>query len=63
MKILIHTVTEKDMYVAFQEIELYGKSSQVFDTSTLFADELCSKLKNGITLEEIEACPYPFLEI
>lgn len=60
VKILIHTVTEKDMYVAFQEIELYGKSSQVFDTSTLFADELCSKLKNDITLEEIEGCPYPF---
>ena len=55
VKILIHTVTEKDMYVAFQEIELYGRSSQVFDTSTLFADELCSKLKDGITLEDIEA--------
>ena len=48
------------MYVAFQEIEALWQKLSGFDTSTLFADELCSKLKNDITLEEIEGCPYPF---
>lgn len=52
----------KDNFISCTEMEFYGHSSQSFDTSTLFADDICTALKNGITLEEIEACPYPFFK-
>lgn len=52
----------KDNFISCTEMEFFGKSSQAFDTSTLFKDELCTALKAGVTLEEIEACPYPFFK-
>lgn len=52
----------KGDFISCTEMEFYGHSSQAFDTSTLFADDMCTTLKAGISLEEIEACPYPFFK-
>lgn len=49
-------------YISAGEIEFYGQSDTAFDTSTLFSDNICSTLKAGITLEEINACEYPFFK-
>lgn len=49
-------------YISASEIEFYGESDTSFDTSTLFADDICSTLKPGITLEDINACEYPFFK-
>lgn len=49
-------------YISAAEIEFYGKSDAAFDTSALFADPICSALKEGVTLEDIEACEYPFFK-
>lgn len=52
----------KQQFVAGSEIEFFGSSSDVFDISTLFADELCTALKDGVTLEDIEVCTFPFFK-
>lgn len=62
-----HTVwvkvgSAKGDFISCTEMEFYGHSSQSFDTSTLFADDMCTALKSGITLEEIETCSYPFFK-
>lgn len=62
-----HTVwvkigSAKGDFISCTEMEFFGKSSDVFDASTLFKDELCTALKEGVTLEEIEACAYPFFK-
>lgn len=46
-------------YVIIKEIEFYRSNPENFDTSTLFEDVACTKLKAGITQEEIEKCQYP----
>lgn len=52
----------KDNFISCTEMEFFGKSSNAFDFKTLFKDELCTTLKDNLTLEEIEACPYPFFK-
>lgn len=52
----------KDNFISCTEMEFFGKTSQTFDHSILFKDELCSVLKEGITLKQIEECPYPFFK-
>lgn len=51
-----------DNIVSCPEMEFYSRNSQGFDPLTLFADELCTALKPCITLENIEACAYPFFK-
>lgn len=52
----------KDNFISCTEMEFFGKSSNSFDYKTLFKDELCTELKDNITLTEIETCPYPFFK-
>lgn len=49
-------------YASCAEMEFYAKDPRTFDYSTLFEDETCSELKNGLTPEEIQACEYPFFK-
>lgn len=49
-------------YISAGEIEFYGQNDVAFDTTTLFADNICSTLKTDITLEDINACEYPFFK-
>lgn len=60
IRLKVHTSYQN--YISAAEIEFYGKSDAAFDTSILFADNICSKLKEGVTLEDIEACEYPFFK-
>lgn len=47
-------------WVGLAEIEFFHRSDALFDALTLFKDQTCSELKDGITEEEIAACPEPF---
>lgn len=47
-------------FASCSEMEFYRKNPENFNPLTLFADEICSKLKDGVTDEEIQKCPYPF---
>lgn len=49
-------------YASCAEMEFYAKDPRTFDYSTLFKDETCSELKDGVTQEEIQACEYPFFK-
>lgn len=42
------------------ELQFFRRVNPVFDALTLFKDETCSELKDGITKEEIDACEEPF---
>lgn len=42
------------------EMSFFSKVKPSFDFSTLFTDITCSKLKDGVTKETIEACGEPF---
>lgn len=44
------------------EMEFYKKNPDSFDPTTLFADDICSELKAGVTDEDIENCPYAFFK-
>lgn len=47
-------------FAAAAEIEFYQKNSEAFNPSTLFADDICSQLKPGITEEAIASCKDDF---
>lgn len=49
-------------FASCAEMEFYAKNPETFDYTTLFEDEICSKLKTGISEVEIEACEYPFFK-
>jgi len=46
-------------YLLVREVEFYRHNPNNFDPLTLFEDETCTKLKPGITEEEINACEDP----
>lgn len=46
-------------YLLVREVEFYRHNPNNFDPLTLFEDETCTKLKSGITEEEINACEDP----
>lgn len=43
-------------FASAAEIEFYQKNSEGFVPSTLFADDICSKLRTGITEQDITSC-------
>lgn len=47
-------------WVGCAEVEFFRRSDARFDALSLFKDQTCSDLKEGITAEEIAACPEPF---
>lgn len=47
-------------FASAAEIEFYKRNTGAFQPTSLFADELCTKLKDGITDEQIAACTDPF---
>lgn len=47
-------------FASCAEMEFYKYNPDSFDPLSLFKDITCSELKDGITLEEIEQCKYPF---
>ncbi|WP_294481803.1 M60 family metallopeptidase [uncultured Bacteroides sp.] len=49
-------------FASCAEMEFYTKNLDTFDYKTLFEDEICSKLKTGITETDIENCKYPFFK-
>lgn len=49
-------------FASCAEMEFYTKNLDTFDYTTLFEDEICSKLKTGITDTDIENCKYPFFK-
>lgn len=49
-------------FASCAEMAFYKKDPGSFDWTTLFADEVCSKLKDGITQEQIDACEHPFFK-
>ena len=49
-------------FASCAEMEFYAKNPMTFDYKTLFQDELCTKLKDGITQTDIDHCEYPFFK-
>lgn len=49
-------------FVSCSEMEFYTKNPERFDYKTLFKDELCTELKDGITEADITASQYPFFK-
>lgn len=47
-------------FASCAEMQFYKKNSSAFDTSDIFADAVCSELKDGITLQEINAIENEF---
>ncbi len=47
-------------FAACSEMEFYKNNPNKFDYKTLFTDELCSELKRGISLQDINKCQQPF---
>ena len=45
------------------DVQFFRRANDLFDYNTLFKDRTCSELKDGITEEDIKACPEPFYEI
>lgn len=49
-------------FVHCGDVQFFRSVNDPFDYSTLFKDQTCSELKDGITEEDIKACPEPFYE-
>jgi len=49
-------------FASCAEMEFYAKNPNNFVYSTLFEDEICSKLKAGVTEKDIENCAFPFFK-
>lgn len=49
-------------FASCAEMEFYAKNPERFRYETLFTDETCSELKNGITQADIDACQFPFFK-
>lgn len=49
-------------YASCAEMEFYKRNPDSFDYTTLFTDPSCSQLRDGVTPEEIAACPYAFFK-
>ncbi len=48
-------------FVSLAEIEFFKKSSSILESLTIFKDKACTQLKDGVTLEEIEALGNAFI--
>lgn len=59
-EILLKIFSGHNNRVSIGEIEFYAISGSAFDYTTIFADKACSILKQGITMQEIEAISEPF---
>ncbi|MDY5857806.1 MAG: M60 family metallopeptidase [Porphyromonas sp.] len=51
---------DRQGFASAAEIEFFKRSENAFQPTSLFADELCTTLKAGVTDEAIAACPDPF---
>ncbi len=49
----------KNGFAACAEMEFYQKNANQFKVETLFKDEMATRLKDGITMDEIKACKDP----
>lgn len=49
-------------FASCAEMEFYQKNPESFDYNTLFTDPSCSKLKPGVTENDIMQCPYSFFK-
>lgn len=49
-------------FASCAEMEFYKRNPDSFDYTTLFTDPSCSQLRDGVTPEEIDACPYAFFK-
>ena len=47
-------------FVSCAEMEFYKKNPENFSWDVLFTDPSCSELKQGVTIEDIEACKFSF---
>lgn len=47
-------------FASCAEMEFYRKNENDFDPFTLFTDVTCSELKEGITVDDIKTCRFPF---
>ena len=47
-------------WVGCAEVEFFHRTDALFDVLTLFKDQTCSELKEGISEQEINKCPEPF---
>lgn len=52
--------TGQQNWAGISEIQFFRRVKPVFDALTLFKDETCSDLKDGITEKEINSCEEPF---
>lgn len=55
----VFTTANVERYLLVREVEFYRQNPNNFDPMTLFEDITCTKLKAGITEEDIEACTDP----
>lgn len=44
------------------DVQFFRRTDALFDYTTLFKDQTCSELKDGITEADIENCPEPFYQ-
>lgn len=49
-------------FASCAEMQFFKKNPKSFDYSTLFTDPSCSKLKAGVTEQQILDCPYSFFQ-
>lgn len=47
-------------FVHCGDVQFFRKTDTLFDYTSLFKDQTCSELKDGITEKEIQDCPEPF---
>lgn len=47
-------------FASCAEMEFYKRNPEAFDYTTLFTDPSCSQLREGVTADDIAACPYAF---
>ncbi len=59
--IRIKVESGKNNFASCAEMEFFAKSSTSFDSSKLFKNDLCYELKDGVTEEQINACPSKFM--
>lgn len=60
VKIVVKTGAQG--FVHCGDIQFFRRVNNLFDYNTLFKDQTCSELKEGITEENIKDCPEPFYE-
>ena len=53
---------DRQGFAACAEMEFYKYNMDAFDPLSLFTDVTCSKLKEGITKEDISNCKFPFYQ-